>query len=401
MNFERILKHRELELSALMEVTQAINQNLPADSLIKIFNFTLRANLSVKAFAIFLENEDLEWRCKECFGGPKAKVKEYVLPAEVLAAKYITAIPEITTDPLLQHYSQLLPVRHHDKTLAYLLVGSAEDIEYSVLDFIQTLANVILVAIENQKLIASQIEQEALKREMEYAKKVQSQLIPLSLPQDKDLQVSAFYQPHQNIGGDYYDVIQLDEHKYAMCVADVSGKGIPAAMVMSNFQSALRILIRREQSIEEIVKELNQLIYQNASGSHFITFFLAIVETDKRRLRYVNAGHNYPYVVSGGKQMELTKGCIPLAILEEIPLIESERIYYEEDSLLFAYTDGLTESENTEDEEFGEERILIQLNEYKKFTTEELNTIIMDSLDKFRQEVMYKDDITLLSARLG
>ena len=147
----------------------------------------------------------------------------------------------------IKSFEIIIPVFHKSKPLAYLLIGDLEDkVEVSPaikhLNFVQTITNIIVVAIENKKLAKKSILQAALKKEMEFASQMQSMLFPSILPNDAQLNAAAFYLPQQEVGGDYYDFIWLNANEFAFCVADVSGKGVPAALLMSNFQANLRVL---------------------------------------------------------------------------------------------------------------------------------------------------------------
>src|SRR5690606_1346513 len=126
----------------------------------------------------------------------------------------------------------------------------------------------------------------------------------------------ASYFPHQTVGGDYYDYVRLPEDKFLVCIADVSGKGIPAALLMSNFQASLQALVRQTTDLDYIIRELNFLVKQNSGGERFITFFAAIYDLKKRRLTYINAGHNPPLLISGGKILLLEQGTTVLGAFD-------------------------------------------------------------------------------------
>src|SRR5690606_33837514 len=141
--------------------------------------------------------------------------------------------------------------------------------------FVQTFTSIIVVAIENKKLARKELEQEVFRKELEIAREVQSMLFPKELPDTDKVRAFASYLPHHTIGGDYYDYIQQDENNFLVCIADVSGKGIPASLLMSNFQASLRTLVRQTNDLKQIVNELNFVIKANAKGERFITFFVA------------------------------------------------------------------------------------------------------------------------------
>ena len=273
----------------------------------------------------------------------------------------------ITSEP--QHFPELvdivIPVTHKDQPIAYVLIGDIEEEGEGVspiikhLRFIQTLSNIIVVAIENKRLFQESLRQEALKREMELASKMQTMLIPTSekLPSHEFIRMKAFYHPHFEVGGDYYDVIQLNDHEVGFCIADVSGKGISAAILMSNFQANLRALYTAEQGMEDTLTKLNQSVMNSAKGEKFITLFIARYNYYTRELLYVNAGHNPPFLYEpeSMKLTQLDSGCVGMGMLDELPFVNEARITVDEPAKLFCYTDGLVEVIQDSGVEFGTE----------------------------------------------
>lgn len=396
---------KELELNALLEITQAINNNLSEDSLYKIYNFTLRSNLNIKKLALFVFDE--EWSCKVSFGTAKFFTKAHLLPE-------FKTIQDITH---LKHFKKcefsvfdlIIPVTHKSTTLALVFVGGLEkgDLRYENEDgikFIQALSNIIIVAIENKKLVRKQLSQESFRKELEIASDVQQFLFPDKLPNTPQLKIEASYLPHDMVGGDYYDYIPINKNQFLICVADVSGKGIPAALMMSNFQASLRTLLRQTPNIRDIIEALNFQVLENTKGEKFITFFAAIYDLRLKTMVYVNAGHNPPILIDRKNgMMLLEEGSTVLGAMHPLPFLNEGFIPDIEDFLLFCYTDGLTETVNEEGREFGSDR----LTEYFKsddILFKNLNTIHQDlivDLDTFKGLKGYHDDITILSCRVG
>ena len=164
------------------------------------------------------------------------------------------------------------------------------------LNFIQTISSIIIVAIENIRLFNESLRQEALKKELELASRMQKMLIPDNshMPRNPKVIVNGFYYPHYEVGGDYYDCIKLSDTKTGLCIADVSGKGISAAMLMSNFQASLRALFTHDIQLETLVHKAQFNCDVNAAGEKFITFFVARYDHESGMLEYINAAHNPP-----------------------------------------------------------------------------------------------------------
>lgn len=210
--------------------------------------------------------------------------------------------------------------------------------------------------------------------------------------------------PHDRIGGDYYDFIPINKNQFLLCVADVSGKGIPAALMMSNFQASLRTLIRQTPNLREIVEALNYQVLENTKGEKFITFFGAIYDLELNTLLYVNAGHNPPLLVMNGSGSRwLEEGSTVLGAMHPLPFIHEGFLTNVRDFTLFCYTDGLTETVNDKGEEFGTERLLRYFND-PAVRVKDLRSIhhdIIISLDAFKGNNGYRDDITMLSVRVA
>lgn len=387
---------KELELNALLEVTEAINNNLPEASLYKIYHFTLLANLKVRKLALFVKAD--QWEKKVSFG-----FKGELCDVSLGTFENLTETVHIKDSELISKCFQIaIPVLHKNNLLAVVLVGDVSDNEQgekSATTFLEALTNILLVAIENKKLARYQLEQEALAKELEIAKNVQQNLFPNKLPSNDKLEVSAFYQPHHNVGGDYYDFINLNDNQFIACIADVSGKGVPAALMMSNFQASLRTLVRQTNDLEIIVNELNYQLAHSGNSEIFITFFIVLYDVPNQRLEYINCGHNIPILLSNDKNLELNQGTTVLGMFNPLPFLTKGLVENMSDFTLFCYTDGLNEAFNQEGEEFGEERIHEILN--KGYTqAAQLNHEIMKAVNTFRGEAVYRDDVTLLTIKV-
>jgi sigma-B regulation protein RsbU (phosphoserine phosphatase) len=396
---------KELELNALLEITQAINSNLPEESLYKIYNFTLRSNLNIKKLALFVLDDD--WSCKANFGTRHHYNKVKLLP-EFKTIQDITHLKEFDECEFTE-FDIIIPVTHKSVTLALVFVGGLDKYDDSYenedgIRFIQALSNIIIVAIENKKLARKQLEQESLRKELEIARDVQQFLFPEKLPNTDRLKVEASYLPHDRIGGDYYDYIPINKNQFLICVADVSGKGIPAALMMSNFQASLRTLVRQTPNLTDIVEALNFQVLENTKGEKFITFFAAIYDIHLKTMVYVNAGHNPPILIDRKHGLRMLEdGSTVLGAMHPLPFLNEGFITDLDDFLIFCYTDGLTETINEKETEFGVEALLEYFRKDSTFT-KDLRTIHEDlivALDDFKGRNGYHDDITILSCRVG
>ncbi|MBS1491815.1 MAG: PP2C family protein-serine/threonine phosphatase [Bacteroidetes bacterium] len=397
--YKKRIERKELELGALLEISQAINNNLAEDSLYKIFNFTLRSQLQIKKLALFVF--DRAWSCKVSFGSVK-NYSKITLDDRVKMVKNIHQISEFPHCEM-DEFDLVIPISHKSETLALVFVGGLETQitqHDSGIKFIQALSNIIVVAIENKKLARQQLEQEAFRKELEIASDVQRFLFPEKLPNTDKLKIEASYLPHDRVGGDYYDYIPINANQFLVCVADVSGKGIPAALLMSNFQASLHTLLRQTPNLTEIVEALNYQVLDSARGEKFITFFAAIYDLKLKTIVYINAGHNPPILCDQTGVRLLEEGSTVLGALHPLPFIREGFIENIEQFTLFAYTDGLTETINEENNEFG---LPVLVDYFRNNSWKDLKTIhndIIISLDTFKGRNPYRDDITMLSCRV-
>jgi sigma-B regulation protein RsbU (phosphoserine phosphatase) len=400
LSVESKLEMKELQLTSLFETIQAINSNATQDNLYKIFMLTLRANKNIVKMAMYVKDEN-DWNCKAYYG-TKHNYNRIPLDEKIIEITSITT--QIRGINYFDEFEKIIPVKHKSDVLAYVLLSAAtqeENDEILDLDFLEALSHIIIVAIENKKLAKKEQEQASYKKQLEIAKDVQSLLFPKHLPYNDKLKITANYLPHHSVGGDYYDFIEIEkDKKFMICIADVSGKGIPAALLMANFQGALKSLTRREYDLKKIAKELNTLILQNANGENFITAFFMIYDFRIKKLSYINAGHNPPMLFMNGQVRKLEEGTTILGGMKDLPMLDLGEVYNADDFLVFCFTDGFTETYNEDNQEFGEEHLERFLVENQTEDLKKLHIKLMAEMKTFKGANEHADDITLISCRV-
>ena len=386
----------ELALNALLEITQSINSNLPENDLYKIYKFTLIANLKVQKLALYVPDQK-NWYCKAYFGTENvpAIVDSF---DDLLGRLDRSGILTGCSDAIVKGFTTVFPIHHKDKLLALVLIDSTNGVNIT---FLKAITNILMVAIENKKFAREKIIQEAYKKELEIARNVQNFLFPKQLPKSSRLRIEAVYLPHRDIGGDYYDYIPLSEDRFIICIADVSGKGVPAALLMSNFQASLRVLVRKTENLKELVRELNYSTSVNGDSEHFITFFMGLYDFKDATFQYVNCGHNPSVIFKNGEVIILDEGTTILGIFDPLPFLESKKIENLTDFTFFGYTDGLTEAFNDQGDQFGFERYLGTLKTNVKQNLKIVHQLVFNELDKFRNETPFGDDITMISCQVS
>ena len=400
-NIKKRLELGKLKLDTLLQVTKGINRNLSKNELTEIYKHVLINELKIGKLVLY-NKSDNEWTQELCIG---IECNSINVETDLIGIKEIKVLSS-ETNKSLEPFDVIVPVFHKSRPLAYLLLGDfdGEKIEVSPiikhLTFIQTLTNVIIVAVENKRLFKDNLKQIAIKKEMELASEMQTMLFPKKLPNNNEIEVAARYHPHQLVGGDYYDFIELNRDEVAFCIADVSGKGVPAALLMSNFQASLRALIKRTSSLSELAIELNKNILANANREKFITAFIGKYNLQTRNLQYINAGHNPPQLLVGHQFSALTDGCTLLGMFENLPSVTEKNITIPQNSILTCFTDGVVEQPNAENEEFEIDNLKKTILLNKENTSQEIVEEVINELDSYKQEVEYKDDIALLCLRI-
>ena len=390
---------KDIKLQALLEITNAINSNLPIEQLLNLFSFILKEQLGFKKF-IFLHHQE-EWNClvKTGFKG-KIELKEVEKDFERF--KEITLV-ESSTNTIIKEFQAIVPVFHLNKALAYLLISSSSvshELEPSHFSFTQTLANIIAVAIENQRLVKQNIIKERISKDLEVASEMQKLLFPSELPSNRKMDLSARYIPRHAIGGDYYDFIPLGDEEYIICIADVSGKGISAALLMANFQATIRTLFKYQRfEMTFLMEELNKKVMKSTKGEKFITFFIAHYNAHSRKMKYVNAGHNQPFLLHGRKITALNEGCIGLGMLDELPYVNVGKLILSPNTTFVLYTDGVVELENKDGEQFGVNRLIENVKAYSTLKMEDMNNILFSKLDEWKGELNFVDDTAVFSCK--
>ena len=390
---------KDIKLQALLEITNAINSNLPIEQLLNLFSFILKEQLGFKKFILLHHQE--EWNCL-VKTGYKGKIELKEVEKDFERFKEITLV-ESSTNSIIKEFQAIVPVFHLNKALAYLLISSSSvshELEPSHFSFTQTLANIIAVAIENQRLVKQNIIKERISKDLEVASEMQKLLFPSELPSNRKMDLSARYIPRHAIGGDYYDFIPLGDEEYIICIADVSGKGISAALLMANFQATIRTLFKYQRfEMTFLMEELNKKVMKSTKGEKFITFFIAHYNAHTRKIKYVNAGHNQPFLLHGRKITALNEGCIGLGMLDELPYVNVGKLTLSPNTTFVLYTDGVVELENKDGEHFGVNRLIDNVKAYSTLKMEDMNNILFSKLDEWKGELNFVDDTAVFSCK--
>ncbi len=267
---------------------------------------------------------------------------------------------------------------------------------YEDLTLLRTLANQFVIAYKNSRLYQESLERQKIEEELLVARQIQIGLLPKSFPKGKAFELSAYTQPAHQVGGDYYDFLEKEDGSLGIAIADASGKGVPAALMVSLLHASLRAVIKNRLEPSEIISSINQLITSSVSSGRFATMFYGEFNPFTRKLNYCNAGHNYPIIIRKDQKIEfLQTGGLILGAFPEATY-KREEIFLEPEDLAFFYSDGLTENFNERQEMFGEDRLLELLLENRKLSPEKLKELIIKQVESFASGISLYDDFTMV-----
>ena len=238
--------------------------------------------------------------------------------------------------------------------------------------------------------------------EREIAKEIQDNFLPEFTPTIPGIELAATTLPAMEIGGDLYDFIPVQKELWGLAIADVSGKGVSAALFMALCSTVIRVSGGAEADPSVVLEHANQLIYADGRSSMFITLFYGVLDPETRIFTYANAGHNPPLLLRGSSPEVRTLAdgrCIALGVIPEVTITRAELVL-EHGDLIVMYTDGITEAFNPQDEEFGEERLTDYLQKHRNYPVQGIIDGLIDEIRTFCGNRPQSDDITLVVMRV-
>lgn len=366
----RDLDNKIQQLNTLFDLSQEFNATLERDRLVKLLSFALMGQMLVGKHVLLLRRDDaeddgpgFEMAAKK---GVKGDMGEETIERLFQREEMVLLQDEGDEDGTawggLQHCGLVLalPLRQQSETHAVLCLGpkmtgqnyTPEDVE-----FLYALGNLAFVSIQNLHLVEEQIEKERLEKEMRLAREIQEGLLPQSIPSLETVEVGTLALPSRYVGGDYFDVVKLDDHHLLIGIADVTGKGVPAALLMASLQACLQTMVPMDLRLEDAVGHMNRVICTNTGFDKFITAFFGIYDATDQHFEYVNAGHDPPMLIRADERVErLEEGGLLLGVMKSASY-ERGRIDLHPGDVVLLFTDGVTEAMSPDDEEYTPERL--------------------------------------------
>ena len=299
--------------------------------------------------------------------------------------------------------SLLVPMVVHGRLVGLIaLPPKRGDDEYHLqdLELLSMVAGQVALQFENTRLYAEELKKQKLEEQLGLARTIQSRLLPREIPAVPGLDLAACNITSAQVSGDYYDLMQRPDGRLVMVISDVSGKGVPASLLASSLQASMRAHCQTTDSPSEILERVNLYLHESTDPSHFATLFLAIYDPEAGTLTYSSGGHNAPVLRRADGRIELLeKGGLPLGAFD-FGVYEEETIPLEPGDTLFMYTDGLTETRNGTEEEFGEDRVEHLLDVRHDLPAARLLDVMREELHSFSGRTVADDDVTLIALKV-
>jgi sigma-B regulation protein RsbU (phosphoserine phosphatase) len=401
----KLLDSRLHKISSLFELSKEFGMLAESRRIAKMLIYSVIGQFLISKFAVvtfepltgirILESKYNEDDLRKALG--KYDISEISEPV------FKTAINEKYPKLGLFGLELIVPMQIQGKTKGLILLGARmPDMAYteSDVEYIYSAGSIAIISLENRRLFKEEVEKQKMEEELEIARDIQKNLLPHEIPEFGNIEVSASNVSSKQVGGDFYDVIPLSENSFCAAIADVSGKGVPAALLMANLQAFLKIICKHGMQLVEATALINDLITENTMDGKFITFFWGIYDDKNKTFQYVNAGHNPPLLIRDGKITYLKKGGIILGVMKTFTPYLSETIQLEKDDVIVLFTDGITEAKNVNDDEFSDEKLETLAVNLAGFSPDRIMEYIKESVQDFSAGTHQSDDITLMVLKL-
>jgi sigma-B regulation protein RsbU (phosphoserine phosphatase) len=390
------LKYRLWELESLYDIGLSIASTLNVEELADEILFRMISLTNARRAALYLR-EGARFALYRSFGD---------VPTGALAADLVTERAAESAKSIFPDASSAVavPIQGNNATIGLLAAADRETREGGVVAFdanelrlLSLFATQAAVALENARLHKEALAKQAMERELELAATIQRDILPKSIPKIEDIAIATLARPARQVGGDYHAFFDR-EGILTLMVADVSGKSMPAALLVSAFHAATQLLFAEGRQLGEIATELNRHLHSWSAENKFVTLVMVSIDRENETLEYVNAGHNPAYIMAGGRLEQLKSHGLPIGILGNSRYMAQRRPFPAGSSIIL-YSDGITEAENTAGEEFENPRLEELLTSHAAATPSELRDHIASAVDAFVGEAPQKDDQTLVIAR--
>jgi sigma-B regulation protein RsbU (phosphoserine phosphatase) len=406
----RKLDRKIQELNTLFELGKEFGALLDPDKLIRLFVFSLLGQIGVSRYLISLrDRSDMKVAASRLDGPAPQSELLMMLTSERGATRVSDMVVKQAVDVRETLHGLglhvVVPMQTQGIAKGVVLLGeklSKEEFNDSDLELVSSLSNLVMISLENARLFQEAIEKQKLEDELLIAREIQKGLLPSVIPTIAGIEIAAVNISSKQVGGDYYDVLPIDNHRYIIAIGDVSGKGTPAALLMANLQATIRALSPLGLPLNEFTQRVNELMCNNTGGNKFVTFFWGIIDESSKAMTYVNAGHNYPFLLHANGSVErLDKGGMILGVMKTAPPYEQETIRLHPGDLLVLFTDGVSEAMTKDSVEYGENRLEELLPTIRHLSAHEITEEIYKDVQRHTKGAPQSDDITMMVVKVS
>jgi len=394
----RELDSKVNQLSSLFDLSKEFSGLLQVEQVAKLLVYSLIGQMLVSKYAIVICSRDSYSILENSFN-------EELLKTALKNCSVNNFIHPIQKNELIGELKifgeigseLIIPMQIKGETKGLIILGKRKNnlfYERTDIEFISSVASLAIISIENARLFKETLEKQRLEKDLETARNIQNNLLPKKIPTLSNFEIAAYNKSARMVGGDYYDIIKLDENRILFAIADVSGKGVPAALLMANIQAFLKSICKMNLSLDASTNLLNDLVAENTTMGSFITFFWGILDNQNKQLTYVNAGHNPPLLIRDNKIIKLKKGGMILGVMQTMIPYVSETIQLFENDSIILFTDGITEAMNLKWEEFSDERLETLVLQHSHLNASDLLSVIRKNVEDFTLSAEQSDDIT-------
>jgi len=411
----RRAKKKTLEMETLLEVEKSLSSTLNLNQLLELILDSLHKVVKYDAVVIFLIDKkkqeiehikargfdpalepDLKLKIGQGMAGWAAKTqKSLIVPDVKQDQRYIEARVETKS-------AMVVPILSQNRIIGVFSLESDKLNAYGEddLELLEAFASLAAISLERARQHEEILEKRKLEEELSIAKRIQQTFLPREKPQLSGFDISGINIPSEEVGGDYYDFIPIIENQIGIAIGDVSGKGIPAALIMASFRASLIAEIRNNYAIRSIMFKVNNLLFESTDPDIYVTALYGVLDTKNRIFTFTNGGHNAPILRHANGEMEyLTEGGIALGMFKNSKYKERPLKLNAGDVITF-YTDGVTEAKNEKDEEFGTKRLKKVINDSHQLSAAQIQENIYKAIKEFRGDLPAGDDLTMVVVKV-
>ncbi|MFQ6108625.1 MAG: SpoIIE family protein phosphatase [Candidatus Aminicenantales bacterium] len=394
---QALILHKPIQ-ELLEHIMDLVNENLPMDRGILMLKEGNPPQLIPKVIRINnerLENQKIQ--VSQSIVNLAVEKHSSILTSDAQADTRFKAMDSVVRSNI--HSAMCIPLWNNREIIGIIYSDRILNLERFTdedLRLLTLLSNLAAVKIENAKLVEQAIEKEKMEKELALAAQIQKDFLPKGTPSCDNFEIAGSNIPCHQVGGDYYDFIDIDSDRLGIVIADVSGKGVSASLLMASLRAALHSEIHPDYSPEEMAKKLNDFVHRSSASNCFITFFFCEMNKKTGELRFVNAGHNPPLILKKKRRVQRLESCGLCLGMFPSSTYEVQNVTLDPGDVALLFTDGITESRNKENREFTEEKLIQIVRKHAKAGVQKVLDKIHDELTSFTAGTDQMDDMTLV-----